>query len=272
MASKLEDILVVCSVDDALCASDFHIPACNLATVKLYESMGGNFTVATGRTVESLQNIIADLRLNCPAITCGGEVLYNVENKQHLNKTFLQYEKTSAFVQAVLEKFPDMGIEIYVHAGEIHQVQSNRYTQKHLLKERIGCIISPLEAIPHNWVKVVFAADPVSISKLKQFFKGEEIPGLYLKDIGIGYCEIAATATPMSDAMQALCEYKGIPIENTVFIGGSKNDIELMHSAGFAVAVQNAPNEVKLSADEIVLSCEHGGVGEYLYSLIKRYT
>ena len=42
-----------------------------------------------------------------------------------------------------------------------------------------------------------------------------------------------------------------------------------MRLAGYAVAVANAPGEVKRAADEVTLcTCTEGAVGEYLYKLI----
>ena len=74
-----------------------------------------------------------------------------------------------------------------------------------------------------------------------------------------------------AQALRRLCALQNIPLENTVVIGDYYNDIDLMRAAGHAVAVGNAPTEVKLVADEVVSSCRSGGVGEYLYSLIRRY-
>ena len=44
---------------------------------------------------------------------------------------------------------------------------------------------------------------------------------------------------------------------------------DILRAAGYAVAVANAPAEVKRAADEVTLcGCSDGGVGEYLYKLI----
>ena len=46
-----------------------------------------------------------------------------------------------------------------------------------------------------------------------------------------------------------------------------------MREAGHAVAVANAPAEVKASADEVTTcTCSEGAVGEYLYQLVQRAT
>lgn len=58
-------------------------------------------------------------------------------------------------------------------------------------------------------------------------------------------------------------------MKNTVVIGDYYNDLEIMREAGYAVAVANAPAEVKAAADHVTTcTCAEGAVGEYLYSLI----
>ena len=49
MKSALSDTLVICDMDNTLLTAKEGIPACNRAVIQLYTSMGGLFTVATGR-------------------------------------------------------------------------------------------------------------------------------------------------------------------------------------------------------------------------------
>ena len=61
--------------------------------------------------------------------------------------------------------------------------------------------------------------------------------------------------------------------KKTIVIGDYYNDLEVMREAGHAVAVANAPAEVKASADEVTTcTCSEGAVGEYLYQLVQRAT
>jgi hydroxymethylpyrimidine pyrophosphatase-like HAD family hydrolase len=77
----------------------------------------------------------------------------------------------------------------------------------------------------------------------------------------------ASKGTALSD----LCSLLGVPIGNTYAIGDYYNDIEMMKYAGHAVAVDNAPDEVKAVANEIADSNDNGGVGQFLYRLIQKY-
>ena len=53
MKPPLGDTLVICDMDNTLLTAKEGIPACNRAVIRLYTSLGGLFTVATGRPPES---------------------------------------------------------------------------------------------------------------------------------------------------------------------------------------------------------------------------
>ena len=69
-------------------------------------------------------------------------------------------------------------------------VQANRYTQAHLRDEEIGCIMCPLEQVPCNWAKVMFAADPITILNLQKFARGLHFDGMYFLPTNTIYFEI----------------------------------------------------------------------------------
>ena len=65
-----------------------------------------------------------------------------------------------------------------------------------------------------------------------------------------------------------LCEYLGIPVEETIAVGDADNDIEVLKTAGLAIAMGNAAEHVKAIADVMVADCDHDGcaeaIGKYL--------
>ena len=59
----------------------------------------------------------------------------------------------------------------------------------------------------------------------------------------------------------------GVDISQTLAVGDSTNDLEMILTAGHGVAVANAMPEVKEVADEITVSCDENAVGV----LIEKY-
>ena len=69
MKAPLSDTLVICDMDNTLLTAKAGIPACNRAVIQLYTSMGGLFTVATGRPPESIRAALGNIKLSLPAIS-----------------------------------------------------------------------------------------------------------------------------------------------------------------------------------------------------------
>ena len=76
--------------------------------------------------------------------------------------------------------------------------------------------------------------------------------------------ETAIEVTPLGitkgAGLESLSSYLNIPIENTIMIGDSGNDIEAFQSAGKAIAMGNATEEIKNLATEITLDNDHDGI------------
>lgn len=64
------------------------------------------------------------------------------------------------------------------------------------------------------------------------------------------------------DGLKFLAEFLGIPIEETLAFGDGLNDIKMIETAGIGVAMANAEEEVKKTADYVTLDCNHDGVAE----------
>jgi Cof subfamily protein (haloacid dehalogenase superfamily) len=66
------------------------------------------------------------------------------------------------------------------------------------------------------------------------------------------YLEIIHPAVSKGNALRELARELGIPIEETVAVGDSFNDIEMVTAAGLGLAVANARDELKAVADIIL--------------------
>lgn len=272
MIERLSDILVVSDMDNTLLTAKSGIPACNRAAIDLFCSLGGRFTVATGRPPESIRAAMGKQKLSAPAVCCGGTILYDFESDQAVYRCTMETAGAKQAIQDVMEQFPSVGVEVQTGNGEIRLLRANRYTQAHLADEKLGCIMQPLETLPDDWLKVVFAGESTLLEQIENFAAQKSYPGVYFLRTNTIYYEIMPAGVSKSSGLERLCARLALPMENVIFIGDYYNDLDLMRLAGHSVAVANAPRDVQAQADEVTLSrCADGGVGEYLYKLVKRY-
>jgi Cof subfamily protein (haloacid dehalogenase superfamily) len=64
------------------------------------------------------------------------------------------------------------------------------------------------------------------------------------------------------NALIALCAHLGLNLEQVVAIGDGSNDISLLETAGLAIAMQNAPPELKAVADHVTADIAHNGFAQ----------
>ena len=112
------------------------------------------------------------------------------------------------------------------------------------------------------------------IQKLEMFGRNikEEDKGFFGKELDVydhgGYIECAPKGNTKSGAIDIVCKHLGIKKENTIGIGDSVNDMDMLKNVGISVAVGNALDEVKKICDFVSTSCDDGGVGYAIEKLV----
>ena len=74
--------------------------------------------------------------------------------------------------------------------------------------------------------------------------------------------ELSAAGVDKGQGLKALCAHLNVPIEATIAVGDSYNDAAVLHAAGLAVGMGNAPAPVQQLCDVIVRDCYHDGVAD----------
>jgi Cof subfamily protein (haloacid dehalogenase superfamily) len=76
----------------------------------------------------------------------------------------------------------------------------------------------------------------------------------------VEFTNVVAPEVSKGKALEALSSYLGIPLSEVMAVGDGTNDITLLAKAGLAVAMDNAPDEVKAMADHITPDVERNGL------------
>ena len=77
---------------------------------------------------------------------------------------------------------------------------------------------------------------------------------------GVDFINILAPKVSKGRALEALTSYLGVSLAEVMAVGDGTNDISLLNTAGLAVAMGNAPDEVKAVADYVTLDVDHSGL------------
>ena len=87
---------------------------------------------------------------------------------------------------------------------------------------------------------------------------------------GNKFVEIVPKGHSKATGMYDVCNYYGIPIENTFAVGDSMNDMEMLKAAGCAIVMGDGSEEAKAVADYVTDTLENDGIEKALrhYNLI----
>jgi hydroxymethylpyrimidine pyrophosphatase-like HAD family hydrolase len=90
-----------------------------------------------------------------------------------------------------------------------------------------------------------------------------------LRDLPITLADAEETSLELSPlgvdkgkGLGILCRHLGIPMEETIAVGDSYNDLSVLRTAGLAVAMGNAVPAVRSSCGAVVADNDHCGVAE----------
>ena len=76
------------------------------------------------------------------------------------------------------------------------------------------------------------------------------------------YNEVGVKGQNKATGMEWVMNYLGIPMERSIAIGDSLNDLDMLKAAGISVAMGNAPDEVQNLCDYVTLPVTEGGVAK----------
>jgi len=85
---------------------------------------------------------------------------------------------------------------------------------------------------------------------------------------GVDFINLLAPEVSKGKALETLASHLGVSLAEVIAIGDGTNDIPLLTSAGLAIAMGNAPDEVKAIADYITLDVDHSGLAAAINKLL----
>lgn len=76
----------------------------------------------------------------------------------------------------------------------------------------------------------------------------------------VDFINVRAIGVSKGKALEALASFLEVPLNDVVAIGDGTNDVSLLSTAGLAIAMGNAHDELKAVADHVTLDVDHNGV------------
>lgn len=281
--------LIAVDLDGTLLNADSRISEVNASAVRKAQESGITVAIATGRAVYDVQEKLRESGLNAPVISANGAVVH--DDQKHL-LTSCPMDRSQAFsVLAWLEEnefyyeiMTDQAIYSPQKGHQILTIEMDRVLSANpdvTLKELIyatekqysqaGIVrIASYEHIPQEaeiYNILAFSLEEHKLEKGRSRFRNDS--SLTMVVSSDHNFEVEDTRASKGNALSYLANHLGIPMEETVAIGDSYNDISMLTSAGKGIAMGNAHDEIKALCDEVTLTNIENGVAHAIERLLK---
>jgi 5-amino-6-(5-phospho-D-ribitylamino)uracil phosphatase len=274
-----KELLYISDLDGTLLRPDSTFPDDHKKRLNRLIDMGLRFTIATARNYDSAHPILEGLNLNLPIILFNGVYLADFNSGNILQHSdFIKLE----VVQNMLDLALTQGIDPFIYTfGKKHQLYylnavnpgSQAYI-KSLEGDGRLCQVPHFNFRGEEKISGFLLID--TQEKLEPIYKtlnekySDHLNLYFAEDVSMkGYFWLQSFHKEASkgNMVEILAKKIQVSLENVVVFGDYLNDLDMFRIAGHAVAMENALQEVKNSANEIIGSNAQGAVLKYLESI-----
>lgn len=268
-------VLYISDLDGTLLRSDATISEYTSRIIEELTSKGMIFSYATARSYLTASRVTKGLHAKIPVITYNGAVILQNDTYEIIAKnTFIEDEKTE-ILQTLLNA--NVYPIVYSFIGEKEKFsflpeKCNGATKK-FLSSRKGDVrehpVANEEVLADGEVFYFTCIDEYDkLEPLYHRFK-KKYHCIFQKDIYSGeqWLEIVPKTVSKANAIVQLKKY--FNIDYIVAFGDGKNDMDMFEIADEAYAVENAVDELKAIATDVIGSNDSDAVAKWLHNKLK---
>ncbi|MFD1990701.1 Cof-type HAD-IIB family hydrolase [Paenibacillus nicotianae] len=241
---------IVSDLDGTLLDANQRISPYIQQRIRAFTANGGHFTLATGRSLISVQPFIELLHLTNPIILYNGAKIYDPLQACFLEEKFLSLSHVQWIFNHYYNIRQPFDLDLLLFYQE--QIYCTRITpkiQRWIDKEQVEVqvvTLASLEQVASQITKMMLLGEPESLTLFQL-----QIEMLNTVKSEQDILEILPFGTSKGTALQQLITMTGSQHDEFLTVGDHLNDIEMIQLTRHGVAMQNAHPELKHVANWI---------------------
>ena len=246
LASDYDNTLTYTEEALRLCRPMPPVSKANQAAIRYFMAEGGIFSVATGRAKPAFEAVADGVPMIGPTVLFNGAAIYDFSTGKYLCEAFLP-ETARAHIAQTIRELPFAAVELYHDNNDIHALQPNDVTRRHLhVTHSPTVIVDSMEQVPSPISKALFSTEPAHQAALLDYLRGQGWYGDYeIVASSESLVELTARGANKGGMVRRLAALLHIPQANVACVGDHANDISMLTWAGMAFAPANALPEVR---------------------------
>ncbi|MBO5060543.1 MAG: HAD family phosphatase [Clostridia bacterium] len=263
---KFDGILLCTDLDGTLLDDNCRVSAENKKAIDYFKKEGGLFTFVTGRVPSGARLMLEHVQPNIPAVTFNGAGVYDFEKDELLWGVYLD-EKAKDVVAYVEEKIPEVGLIICTDR-QVHFSKMNKWVDKYIKDENAPLITTPYLEVKEPWKKVILVVSTETIPEIKRVIAESEFYGFYdFMQSSPVYYEILPKGARKGTGLERLVQLIGADKNRVIAVGDNENDISMIKTAAFGIAVANAAESLREIADMVTVSNNESALAKIIDAL-----
>ena len=263
--------LLAADMDYTLLAPGKDVPEGNKEAIRALKDSGVAFTIATGRSSFLVGKFAENLGIEVPLMTSNGGSLFDAKARKQFASRDFEDAKIRSLLRLLMDKNADA--TLYSDEGIFFAPCSSRKFFVQGYNEGV----EPAKQAPIIDIDRSFP-DQETIPRFNKILlikPSEEVADIFLSDpelelisSGPNLYDVMCKGVSKGNALIELADYLGIPADNTFAIGDSDNDLSMIRSAKYGIAVGNATDDIKKAASYISTNYDSLGFAKAVYEFV----
>lgn len=245
--------LFVSDFDGTLGSAPDIIDLETIDAIKKYTEKGGKFVICTGRMFAAIKPICEKYGIKGLLISYQGAAIDDLNSGKRIFEGGISPDKAVEIIKLLKAE----GVDVVADVDDVMYCEKEtEYTDFHnefTTVVKVDNLEKNVLSLNKTVLKVVATNNPEVIlpltEKYNKYFKGEFI----CNNGSDRLLEIIDPKYSKGQSVRFLSNYFNIPLEKTLAVGDSTNDIELVKGEWHGVAVGDAVEELKKVADEVTV-------------------
>lgn len=258
--------LIALDMDGTLLNSQKKISKPTILAIKKALEANKYVVLSTGRAVAELNDYKNELSSIQYGILESGALIYDLKNKKIIHREHIP----AKMIERILEiaSKDDIMIHLITNGASIVSKKNLNEMKKYHMEiyqpmfQRVATVVDDIYSYAkNNMIEKInfYHQSETARDRSYQLLKDFPLTITFAETTSL---EISPLNITKASGLIKLCNYLNIDISETIAVGDANNDYDVLKTAGLAIAMQNANNDIKKICDVIVSDNDHDGCKE----------